>query len=363
MKILCFIDNLGSGGAQRQIVVLAQLLSQEGHDVSLLLYSEGDFFKSCAEELDISINYIHAKSYIYRILAVRKHIRNGNYDTVISFLDTPNFLNNLAAIGGRKWKVVISERNSKEQFLLSTKGRIFAMFVCLTDVIVCNSYNAKTMWEKHYPKYKQKLSVIYNPVLLPVLTEEYTPNRNGMLNVLIAASYQYRKNPLGLIEAIALMSDSEKSQLCINWYGSVVEKKGNKSAYNESLSKIKEYKLESIINLNGETVDIANKMQHADVVALFSDVEGLPNAIIEGMMIGKAIIMTKVSDYQVLVDTSNGILCDWDKPETIKNALIYMMERTKDELLAMGKQSRQKANHLFSKENITGKWMNVINQS
>lgn len=45
MKILCFIDNLGSGGAQRRFTNLAVLFRKAGHQISFLTYSEGDFFK------------------------------------------------------------------------------------------------------------------------------------------------------------------------------------------------------------------------------------------------------------------------------------------------------------------------------
>ena len=49
MKILCVIDSLGSGGAQRQLVQLAIGLKNKGVDVSFLMYHNIHFFKS---ELD-----------------------------------------------------------------------------------------------------------------------------------------------------------------------------------------------------------------------------------------------------------------------------------------------------------------------
>lgn len=38
MKILCVIDCLGSGGAQRQLVNLATAFKEKGHEVSFLVY-------------------------------------------------------------------------------------------------------------------------------------------------------------------------------------------------------------------------------------------------------------------------------------------------------------------------------------
>lgn len=360
MRILLLIDGLGSGGAQRQMITLAAMLKEQGQAVSFLLYSAEDFFQDEVKKMDIHIHHIHSKNYFQRIWRVRKYIRNGNYNAVISFMDTPNFLNNIAAIGGKNWKVITSERSSKEKFFFTKHGKIFGWFQRYSDTIVCNSYNAKEMWIKYYPSYTKKLKVIYNPVVLPHITSYYTPRINGKLNIVVAASYQYLKNPIGLINAISLMSQKERSELQIDWYGRVEVTKGDTRAYDESSELINRFQLQDSIRLNKENKDIANIMHKSDIIALFSRLEGLPNAICEGMMIGKPIIMTKVSDYHELIDESNGVLCDWDKPETIKNALLFMMKHSNQELISMGQQSKQKANRLFSKEMITDKWMDVI---
>lgn len=354
------MDSLGSGGAQRQMITLAAVLKERGQAVSFLLYSAEDFFKDKVKKMDIPIHHILTNSYFQRIWRVRKYIRNSNFDVVISFMDTPNFLNNIAAIGGKNWKVITSERSSKEKHFYTKQGKIFGWFQRFSDTIVCNSYNAMAMWEKHYPYYKYKLTVIYNPVLLPEINQDYILRKNGKLHIVIAASYQYLKNPLGLIEAISSMTKEEKEELSVNWYGEKKVSYGGTKPFEESIYKLMKYQLEGVINLNESTKDIANIMQASDVIALFSELEGLPNVICEGMMIGKPIIMTKVSDYQELVDESNGVLCDWDKPETIKNALLFMMKRSNQELISMGQQSKQKANRLFSKEMISDKWMDVI---
>lgn len=101
-------------------------------------------------------------------------------------------------------------------------------------------------------------------------------------------------------------------------------------------------------------------MNEADAVGLFSKYEGLPNAICEGMMLGKPIVMTRVSDYATLVDDSNGFLCDWDSSETIKNALLRLINLRKDELLEKGKNSKTRAERLFSKERIIKQWTDFI---
>ena len=44
-KVILFTDNLGSGGAQRQVANVAVLLKKAGYDVSVLVYQDVPFYK------------------------------------------------------------------------------------------------------------------------------------------------------------------------------------------------------------------------------------------------------------------------------------------------------------------------------
>ena len=360
MKLLLLISNLGSGGAERQLVTLAVLFKEKGIDVEFVVYHKDDFFKHILDNNGIKVNKLNPKNNIDRIVTVRRFIRQSNCNGVISFLEINNFLGCVSAFGGKKWKLITNELSSKESTFLSRQGKIFGWFQRYSDTIICNSYNAKAMWANYYPEYKNKLSVIYNPINMPEITSEYVPKRNGKLHLVIAASYQYLKNPIGLIHALALLNEEEKNKIEVNWYGRIEITGGNRKPYDKASNLIKQHKLKHIIYLNEATKDIANKMHEADVVALFSELEGLPNAICEGMMLGKPIIMSRVSDYEKLVDDSNGFLCDWNNPKSIKGALMSAVKLSENELDKMGNSSRLKAHKYFSKETIINQWLELF---
>jgi glycosyltransferase involved in cell wall biosynthesis len=69
--------------------------------------------------------------------------------------------------------------------------------------------------------------------------------------------------------------------------------------------------------------------------------------------------MSRVSDYDVLV-TDNGYLCDPKSVESIKDALVKLIETPKEELERMGNSSKEKAKELFSAEAITKQWIQII---
>lgn len=361
-RILFLSPNLGSegGGAERQIVTVGCLLKDAGFEVEFLYYAEGDFYAHILQKKQIPIHCRILPGYLERMFYVRRFIRKGGYDAVISFLETPNFLNNFATVGCKRWKVITGERSAQERTFVSKKGKIFCWFQRYADYIVCNSENARKLWISHYPQYGKKLKVIYNNVNLQTITTTYVPKHNGKLHMVVAASYQNVKNAIGLVNALALLNVQEREKIHVDWYGRKLIYETGTMYYDEAYAAIEKNGLHDVISLHDGTTEIHDKMNEADVVGLFSKYEGLPNAICEGMTLGKPIIMTRVSDYDILVDESNGALCDWDKPETIKNALISLMNLSTEEILEKGKVSKQRAERLFSSNAIIGQWIDLI---
>lgn len=351
---------MGSGGAQRQIVNLALLFSSRGHKTKILTYDEASFFKDILDDYNIEYKCISSKTILGRIFKIRNAIRQGEQNVVISFLETPNFLASVSTIGGRKWKLITNERSAKPESFVSTKSKIFKWFERYSDRIVTNSIKAAELWAIHYPKYKNKLETIYNPILIQNDELNYVVRKNGRICIVVAASYQKNKNIIGLIEAVNKMRIEDRNKFTIEWYGRIEATIGDSSIYENAKDLLVKYKIENI-KLNSETKNITNIMREADYVCLISKIEGLPNTICEGMMLGKPIIMSKVSDYHTLVDNSNGFLCDPNDIDSIKSAILNAINTTDNNIVTMGIRFKEKARKLFDKDKIVDKWFEVIN--
>lgn len=355
-KILFIAVNLASGGAERQMVTVLNLLKERGYDVSVACFSEGDFHEKTVREHGIPITWMIEPNYVKRAMKYRRYVRSGHYDAVVSFLESAGFLNNFAAIGGKSWKVITGERSAKQRTFTSWRGKFYAWMQRCSDAIVCNSENARGMWNYYYPQYGSKLTTIYNTVMLESVTSTYCERRNGRTHIVIAATYQQLKNPVLLTKAVAQLEQSYKNRLRIDWFGKR-EFKG--SVIDQCEEIVAKYGLEDIICFHDRTHEIHNRMKEADYVALFSTVEGLPNTICEGMTLGKPIIMTKVSDYATLVSDRNGFLCEGTL-ESIKAVLQVAIDCPIEKLRTMGEESKRKAGQLFSKEIITKQWIDII---
>lgn len=359
-RILFLLPSLGSGGAERQATTIAILLKKKGYEVEFLVYFAGDFHEKYLLDAGVKVNR-HICNGVKRLFYVTRFIQKGRYDVVISFSPTPNFLNCFSAMFRKKWRVVISERSSKRNSMKTRQGRIYGCFYHLADDFVSNSNNARQMWLDVYPQYCDKLKTIYNTVTLGEVNTEYIPRKGGYVNFIIAASIYKTKNPMGLLNAILLMNENERHSIHIDWYGRSEATIGDHDEYDKVVKTIEEKQLSDVIALHDATDDIANRMNESDCVALFSVLEGLPNAICEGMMLGKPIVMSRCSDYNVLVEVGvNGFLCDWNDAESIKKALLKVAELSNEKIQEMGNESRKKAEFLFSQEKVLNQWLSVI---
>lgn len=364
MRVICFINNLCSGGGQRQLVNLAISLKKNGHDVKFLTYHENDFYLHFLNDEGIVEDRLECRNNVDRILKVRQYFKNASVDIVISFLETPNFLACLAAIGKHSWKLITNELSAKPESFTSKRAKLFKWFERFSDWTVCNSQNAMNMWIKSYPQYKSRLSTIYNPISIPdsIIDKATTYESDKTRRLVVAASYQYLKNPIGLIEALRMLGEDERIRLHVDWYGRQEINPGNKEPYEKAVALVEKYHLHETITLHDETKSIYEEMVTSDAVGLFSTVEGLPNVILEGMMIGKPVIMTRISDYRVLLSDNNGFLCDPLDYGSIAKALKDFICTPKETLTDMGQRSRKLAQSLFAPSIITKQWEALLQQ-
>lgn len=360
MKILCFIDSLGSGGAQRQLINLAIGFKEKGHDVSFLVYHEINFFKPELDAQGITVNSIIEPNYWKRILKIRKFIRNNKQDAVLAFLEGSSFMATIAGFPCRKWKLVVGERSANPAIMTSTKLRFYRLFHIFTDYVVANSQANLEMVRKVNPLLpSKKLRVIYNILNLPNMTRiETEDSSKAYTHIVIAASYRPVKNLNGLVEAISILPDEYKNKLRVEWYGNKIV---NDTYLNSMEAKIVEYGLKKIIRLNNATKNIYEKYASSDFVGLFSHYEGFPNSVCEAMALGKPLIVTRISDIPNFVKEGiNGFLCDSLDPNSIRSALMQAINSTKEVRYEIGIRNKENANLKFNKGKILDSYLRLL---
>jgi glycosyltransferase involved in cell wall biosynthesis len=359
MKILCVIDSLGSGGAQRQLVGLAKGFKGMGHDVSFLVYHDEDFFKYELNNAKIDIRFIPESNYFKRIIKMRSFIRSGNFEAVLSFLEASNFICEVSGFPYRRWKLVVGERSANPEIKRSLKLRLFRFFHLAANYVVSNSYENLRIVKSVNPLLSAKKCKV---ILNMVESNKWSPKKDfqigegGKLRILVAASHQFLKNAAGLVDAVKNLTDLEKERLRIEWYGD----KRNDDSYNEAIEKVKKSNLQDIFVFSNASKDLHLKMQNADMVGLFSFYEGLPNVLCEAMVMAKPIISTKVSGIDKLLDTNPELLFNPTKTHEIERALSYALSLTPEQLRFIGLKNRERGLIMFDENLITKEYLSLL---
>jgi len=359
MRILCVIESLGQGGAQRQLIGLALGFKEKGHEVSFLTYVRNSFFNHLLEISGIPITCLEEPNYLKRLMRMRFFIRKGNYDAVLSFLEASGFICEVAGFPFRKWKLITGERSTNPDIIKSLRRKTFRWFHLLSDYVVANSYANMQLVKTINPLLsKSKCKVIYNTIDLnlwkPAL--DYIPRKIGKLRIIIAAGNHPYKNLQGLLQSLLLLSPSEREKIRVEWYG--IEQ----DHLEDENFKLKELQLEDVISLSPATTDMIGITQQADVVGLFSFYEGFPNAVCEGMACGKTVICSAVSDIPNFLSKNKQLLFDPNNNFSIVNAIRHVIGLNNEELHQIGAQNRKCAEENFNKEDIISQYLTLFSK-
>jgi glycosyltransferase involved in cell wall biosynthesis len=367
VKILCLIDSLGSGGAQRQLATLAVGLKKRGHQVRFLVYHPHDHFLPLLQAAEIPCHVIASCSYSRRVLGIRRILRQGWQDVVLAFLEGPSLYAELACIPKSRWGLVVGERLADPK-IMKGLGLRTRHFHCLADAVVSNSHTNRIMLEVTFPFLKKRLSTVYNTVDLklfrPFSDGIYGSERvdKNTLLITVAASYQEKKNMQNVAKALLCLKGCQAfSPIVVNWFGAMPS---DNKAFRQAERFVVENGLSETLRLHPATRDIAAEFSRADAVGLFSFFEGLPNVVCEGMACGKPILLSNVCDAGNLVqDGKNGFMFDPSSPESIAKAFQRLIDLSEMERRQMGAESRRMAERLFSEDVVIERYERILTRA
>lgn len=353
-KIVCLIDSLVSGGAQRQLVGLASLLKSNGFEVTVMTYHDIPFYLKQLQKNGVSyINVDKAANTKMRIYYMAKALRAYSPDIVIAYLDVPCIVAIISKLLGCRFKLIVSERNTTQR--LSAKDRIKFFLYRYAEAVVPNSYSQTKFICENFPFLKFKVHTITNFVD----TETFKPCskniQNKLLKILSVGRITEQKNILRYIEAIYRIR-LKGIDVQVNWFGERF-----KDYYEKCSVRIRKYQLEEFFRFYDASMDIALQYAEADVFCLPSVYEGFPNVICEAMSCGLPILCSNVCDNPNIVKEGfNGLLFN---PLSIDDMVSSIEKFYKMDCLTkkqMGDASRKLALNNFSSTSFVHKYIQLI---
>lgn len=351
MRILLITENLGSGGAERQLTGLAVLLQQKGYQIRVLTYVKKQFYESYLNDNDIDYRLdtkIEKKS--TRIYYLYKQLRDFKPDTVISFLPSTNISMCIVKLF-YKTKLIISERSHTVDFNIKTKIRFLGYY--LADKVVANSHSEAENIAKNIPFLRSKILAIPNFIDV----DHFKPqNRIGENKILCVGRVIEVKNVLRLIDAVFLVKEKGYN-FEITWIGHLYDQSYCKLVYD----KIESYNLSNTFIVKDQSHNIIEEYNKADIFCLPSLFEGYPNVLCEAMSCGLPVICSNVCENpRIVINGENGFLFDPMDVNDIANSIMKMLDLSEKERFEMGSINRAKVIEQNSTEAFVERYMKIL---
>ncbi len=350
-KIAFYIGSLNKGGAERVITNLAEYFYSKGYSVWMVTkfrakteYPLSDGITRVIADLTKEEEKGRIQNFFNRTAKLRKIFKEINPDVVVSFIGKSN-LRTIAATRGTKIPAVVSVRSNPAREIGGGFKRLLTFFLFgMTEGIVLQTNEAKEFFPKTIQKKAIVLQNSLNPEFIrPIYTGE---KRKEIVSV---GRIDKNKNQRMLVEAfVPLVEAFPEWNLVL--YGDGEERKHLEK-------RVKELRLDDRILFKGIQQNIPEKIEGASIFVLPSKQEGMPNALIEAMVLGLAAISTDCpcgGPRDLIVSGENGLLIPVDDTNALTEALKNLME---DEVLR-GKLAKN-AIMLREKvlpERINGEW-------
>ena len=316
-NILIFVPSLGGGGAERVACRLATELSKR-HQVYLIYYVQEEktyFVSPAVRKIEFGIPFrkrvpgMLRRWYgiICKTVAVTWAQYKYKIDTSISFMDEMNLVNVLARGSCRK---IISDRNDPaHKSEVSLKDSLFAHRHA--DYAVFQTRRVQSIYGEIV---RGKSCIIPNPTEVSCLVSTYRKKK-----VVTAGRLHKQKNQKMLIAAFALFHKTHPVYH-LHIYG-------EGELWGDLHQAAEYYGVKDSVHFEGFKEDVHTAMADAEMFLFSSDYEGLPNALMEAMMMGHACISTSCAGAEELIeDGKNGLLVPVGDEDALYKAMCRLSE-------------------------------------
>jgi len=356
IRVLLAISNFEFGGAQRQLVELANKLSD---DFEVFVCTLSDYVP-LRKYLRLSDDrfLVIQKRWKYDItvpIRLAKEARRLNIDVIHGFLFDAEIATRVGGWLARTPAVIGSERNS-DYHIKAVQKLVYRLTKGLQHHCIANSgrgaeFNSEAL---RYPM------THYSVVLNGVDTERFTPGRVHAVReelgfadneyvIGMFASFKEQKNHPMLMRALNKLKDGgiRFRMLFVGeeLYGGAQD---TATYYERMIELGKQLGIHEHCSYLGNVQDVQDYYKACDVTVLPSRFEGTPNVVLESLACGVPAIVTRVSSNQEIIDDGrNGYLIELDDVDALRQHLAELSQNAAL-LEQLGKGARKTAVQKFS---------------
>lgn len=316
MKIICVGYFHGAGGAEKQIIKLANELSMRGQIVTVIALSECKIQYEINRQVNlVNLSDEKVDGIFARFRKFKRVVKEMKPDLIINYWFQSAYFS-IAIPKKYRGKVIYSERGDPgDKEYRGLLGIIRKIAFGKIDGFVFQSKGARDYFNK---KVIKKSVIIPNSVSIPI--EFLTKSSIREKRIVSVGRLHRQKNQKLLINSFAEIAND------IPEY--VLEIYGDGELREELQEQINGFGLQNRITLKPTCRDLFDKIQSASLFVLTSDYEGMPNALMEAMALGLPCISTdcKPGGARELIENKiNGIIVPTNDEMSLAESIKYMI--------------------------------------
>ena len=332
-RIAFFLPSLEGGGAEKQIVNLANSTAEQNFSVDLVVVNgKGPLLKQISKKVNL-INF-NKKHTLFSLFKLISYLKSQRPNCLLSAMSHANVIVLLAKLLIRnKTRILVSiHTHLSTCFHYYSGAKKFKQYMVLmlcrhlykyANQIIAVSSNVADDAAKllHLPR--QSINVIYNPVINKKLftlanekaTHEWCASDRQTPLFLSVGRLEQEKNFDILIKAFHVVSQQHPSRLLILGEGSL---------YTKLKKLIKNLGLKEKVELLGYKDNPYVYIKNCDLFVLSSKFEGLSSVLIEALALAPRIIATNCpgGNAEILEYGKYGVLVEVNNVESLAEKML-----------------------------------------
>lgn len=348
-KLFILIGTLQSGGAERVVSEISAMYADYFKKVTILTYYNAPVFYKIDERVKLLCieNASGTKSKIKNGLWLREFVKKERPDVFLSFLMPFNIFA-IVSFAFIHIKIVVCERQDpgdvKTPLLRVVRNFLYHY---------CSRIEVQTLKGKKYfsEKIQRRITVIPNPNHITETERDASLNSQKENRVAVVGRLIPLKNHKMLINVFA-KAHVKHPEYTLDIYGD--------GEMRDAISQqIQDMGLCDAIFLRGRTSNISSALATARIFVLCSNVEGMPNALMEAVALGIPSIATDVSGVREIIDDGkNGFVIPVGDENALEKRLVQLMDS--EDLQKTFSEASSFILDKFDKERIFRQWLDLV---
>lgn len=361
------------GGAQKLLLEQALWFQAQGHNVTVIFFYDRDnIYEKWKQIYPFEIQNLAAfdkkigelrslPKLLGGLLKLWRFFRRGKFDAIITFTHDSNVLGlPLAWLAGIPARVGTHLGEIRDMPKWRDNLHTFLVNCGVIQILVASSARTRNN-AIEAGIIPQKIKTIYNAIMpfdVSHIDREAVRQKLGLgvddVFFVAVGRLVYEKGHEFLVEAMAAVAAEDSC--------AIVGICGAGPLYDSLQAQIEKLNLHGRVKLLGQWDAIPELLTASDVFVLPSRWEGLPLALLEGMMAGLPVIAARVEGVDEVVQPGvQGLLVPLESPADLAQAILQLLRSPRDRL-RMGKAARERVLSSYTTDRMCESYLQVIGQ-